>query len=120
MTELNYNMHNKELLAIFKSFCTWRHYLEGSLFSINVVMDHKNLTYFATTKTLTQQQAYWSEFLLQFNLIVCFCPGRLGGKPDALTRQWDVYPKGGDSGFASINPNNTCPIFTQEQLEISL
>jgi hypothetical protein len=114
------NTHNKELLAIFESFCTWRHYLKGSLFSIDVVTDHKNLTYFATTKTLIQRQAHWSEFLSQFNLVVCFRLGRLGGKPDALTRQWDVYPKGRDSGFASINPNNTRPIFTQEQLETSL
>jgi hypothetical protein len=53
MTELNYNTHNKELLAIFKSFRTWRHYLKGSLFSIDVVIDHKNLMYFATTKPLT-------------------------------------------------------------------
>jgi len=28
--ELNYNTHNKELLAIFKAFRNWHHYLEGS------------------------------------------------------------------------------------------
>jgi len=85
--ELNYNVHDKELLAIFEAFKIWRHYLEGSALPIDVVMDHKNLEYFSTTKILTRQQARWSEYLSQFNLVICFCPRRLGTKPDALTRQ---------------------------------
>jgi len=50
--ELNYDVHNKELLAIFKAFKIWQHYLEGSASPIDVVMDHKNLEYFSTTKIL--------------------------------------------------------------------
>ena len=84
--ELNYNTHDKELLAIFKAFKIWRHYLEGLAYPINVVMDHKNLEYFSTTKVLTQRQARWSKYLSQFNLVIRFCPGHLGTKPDALTR----------------------------------
>jgi len=53
MAELNYDIHNKELLAIFKAFKIWRHYLEGSAYPIDVVTDHKNLEYFSTTKVLT-------------------------------------------------------------------
>jgi len=85
--ELNYNVHDKELLAIFEAFKIWRHYLEGSASPIDIVMDHKNLEYFSTTKILTRRQARWSEYLSQFNLVICFCPRRLGTKPDALTRQ---------------------------------
>jgi len=84
--ELNYDIHNKELLAIFEAFKIWRHYLEGSALPIDVIMDHKNLEYFSTTKILTCQQARWSEYLSQFNLIIHFCPGHLGTKPDTLTR----------------------------------
>jgi len=84
--ELNYNVHDKELLVIFKAFKIWRHYLEGSTSPIDIVTDHKNLEYFSTTKVLTRQQARWSEYLSQFNLIIHFCPRRLGTKPDALTR----------------------------------
>jgi len=51
--ELNYDVHNKELLAIYEAFKIWRHYLEGSALLINVVTDHKNLEYFSTTKILT-------------------------------------------------------------------
>jgi len=55
--ELNYDVHDKELLAIFEAFKMWRHYLEGSTSPIDVVTDHKNLEYFSTTKVLTRQQA---------------------------------------------------------------
>jgi len=50
--ELNYNVHNKELLAIYKTFHKWRHYLEGTFTLIEVLMDHKNLTYFGGMKLL--------------------------------------------------------------------
>jgi len=53
--ELNYNIHDKELLAIFEAFKIWRHYLEGSTSPINIVMDHKNLEYFSITKILMCQ-----------------------------------------------------------------
>ena len=55
--ELNYDTHDKELLAIFDAFKVWRHYLEGSATPVDVVMDHKNLEYFATTKVLSRRQA---------------------------------------------------------------
>jgi len=55
--KLNYNVYDKELLAIFEAFKIWRHYLEGSASPIDIVTDHKNLEYFSTTKILTCQQA---------------------------------------------------------------
>jgi len=118
--ELNYDTHDKELLAIFAAFKIWRHYLEGSPTPVDVVTDHKNLEYFSTSKVLTRRQARWSEYLSQFNLIVRFRPGRLGTKPDSLTRRWDVYPKGGNSDYAKVNPDNYRPVFTQEQISASL
>ena len=100
--ELNYNTHNKELLAIFKAFKHWRQYLEGSRTPIYMVTDHKNLEYFSTTKLLT----HWSEYLSQFNFVICFHPVKLGAKPDALTKRWDAYHKGGNSNFTTVNPTN--------------
>jgi RNase H-like domain found in reverse transcriptase/Reverse transcriptase (RNA-dependent DNA polymerase)/Integrase zinc binding domain/Chromo (CHRromatin Organisation MOdifier) domain len=119
-TELNYDTHDKELLAINEAFKTWRHYLEGTATPVDVVTDHKNLEYFATTKMLSRRQARWSEFLSSFNMVIRFRPGRLGAKPDALTRRFDVYPKEGDSDYARVNPQNFRPVFTTEQLASSL
>jgi len=114
--ELNYDTHDKELLAIFEAFRNWRHYLEGSASPIDVVTDHKNLEYFSTSKVLSRWQARWSEFLSQFNLVIRFRPGKLGAKPDALTRRWDVYPKEGDSGYARVNPQNLRPVHSRTAL----
>jgi Reverse transcriptase (RNA-dependent DNA polymerase)/RNase H-like domain found in reverse transcriptase len=52
-TELNYDIHDKELLAVFDAFCAWHAYLEGAAHTISVVTDHKNLEYFTSTKLLT-------------------------------------------------------------------
>src|SRR5882672_1182394 len=114
--ELNYNVHDKELLVIFEAFKRWRHYLKGSGLPIDMVTNHWNLQYFSTTKILTCRQARWSEYLSRFNLIIRFHPRKLGTKPDALTRQWDVYLKEGNSDYASVNPQNFHPVFTSEQL----
>ena len=118
--ELNYDTHDKELLAIFEAFHVWRHFLEGYGTLIDMVMDHKNLEYFSTTKVLTCCQVHWSEYLSQFNLVIRFCPGKLGTKPNSSTRHWDVYPKGGNSDYATINLSNFCPMFIQEQISVSL
>jgi hypothetical protein len=104
--ELNYDTHDKELLAIFEAFKHWHQYLEGSGTLVDVVTDHKNLEYFTTTKLLTRCQARWSKFLSQFNMIIRFRPRKLGVKPDALTRYWDIYHKGGNSDFTLANPSN--------------
>ena len=56
MVELNYNIHDKELLTIFEAFKVWRYYLEGLAYSIDIITDHKNLKYFSTTKVLTWRQ----------------------------------------------------------------
>jgi len=107
--ELNYDTHDKELLAIFEAFKHWRHHLEGSTTLVDVVTDHKNLEYFSSSKVLTRRQARWSEYLSQFNLAIRFRPGHLGAKPDALTRRWDVYPKEGDRDYARVNPRPHAP-----------
>ena len=57
IVELNYDTYDKKLLAIFEAFKIWQHYLKGPVYSINIVMDHKNLKYFSTIKVSTQRQA---------------------------------------------------------------
>ena len=48
--ECNYEIYNKELIAIICTFKEWRSELEGSTYSIDVITDHKNLEYFMFTK----------------------------------------------------------------------
>src|SRR5260370_336035 len=59
------------------------------------------------------RQARWAKFLGQFNMKVRFRPGRLGSKPDALTRRWDVYTEGDNPEPTATNVR---PDFNLEQL----
>src|SRR5882724_2791773 len=74
--ELNYEIYDKELLAIFEAFQQWHNYLEGSAHVVLVLSDHKNLEYFATTKQLTHRQVHWSEYLSGFNYLIRYRAGR--------------------------------------------
>ena len=48
--EINYNIHDKELLVIIVAFQEWRVYLKGPRHIIKVFINYKNLTYFIITK----------------------------------------------------------------------
>ena len=48
--ECNYEIYNKELMAIVCAFEEWRSELEDFTYPINVITDHKNLEYFMFTK----------------------------------------------------------------------
>jgi hypothetical protein len=88
---LNYDIYDKELLAIFEAFQEWHAYLEGSRHKILVVTNHNNLESFTTMKQLSHHQAHWSEYLSGFDFVFKFPPGRLGTKADALTcRQMSI------------------------------
>ena len=95
--ECNYEIYDKELMAIVRAFEEWRPELEGSSTPIDVITDHKNLEYFMSTKQLSRRQARWSEFLSRFNYHITYRPGKAGGKPDALTRRSGDLPKEGDT-----------------------
>ncbi|KAH9264246.1 hypothetical protein BASA83_012260 [Batrachochytrium salamandrivorans] len=41
--EQNYEIYDKELLAVVESFKHWRHFLQGGLHPVTVLCDHKNL-----------------------------------------------------------------------------
>ena len=45
-TEWNYEIHNKEMLAVIRCLEAWRHYLEGAKLKFEIWTDHKNLQYF--------------------------------------------------------------------------
>jgi RNase H-like domain found in reverse transcriptase/Reverse transcriptase (RNA-dependent DNA polymerase)/Integrase zinc binding domain/Chromo (CHRromatin Organisation MOdifier) domain len=101
--ELNYEIYDKEMLAIVDSVLTWRHYLEGSGHQTRIVTDHKNLLWFTETKVYNRRQTRWAEKLAYFDFTLEYRPGRLGGKPDALSRRPDYKSrKGGDE---QRNPN---------------
>jgi len=87
--ERNYEIHDKEMLAIICALEEWRHFLEGATHPVEIWTDHKNLEYFMTAKKLNCHQARWFLHLARFDFLLHHCPGRTMGKPDALSRRAD-------------------------------
>jgi hypothetical protein len=87
--ERNYEIHDKEMLAIIRGLEEWRHFLEGAQHRVEIWTDHKNLEYFRTAKKLNRRQARWSLYLSRFDFDLRHRPGRSMGKPDALSRRPD-------------------------------
>ncbi|QRW25683.1 Retrotransposable element Tf2 protein [Rhizoctonia solani] len=75
----NYDTHDKELLAIIRSFEYWRIFLEGSTHPVTVFTDHRNLEYWKESRT----------FNPGYNFQIVYRPGKQSGKPDALSRRAD-------------------------------
>jgi hypothetical protein len=87
--EHNYEIHNKEMLAIIHALEDWCHFLEGAHHKFEIYTDHKNLEYFMTAKKLNCHQARWSLYLSRFNFDMHHRPGRTMGKADALSCRAD-------------------------------
>ena len=51
-TERNYEIYDRELLAIIRALKEWRHYIQGSGHTTIIYLDHQNLTYFRSTQKL--------------------------------------------------------------------
>jgi len=95
--ECNYEIHNKELLAIIHALKHFHHYLQGSAHQTKIFSNHANLKYFTTKQMLTRRQAQWSLFLSTFDYIIIPKPGKIN-KADALSRCPDYK-----EGIASEN-----------------
>jgi hypothetical protein len=85
----NYDTHDKELLAIIRSFEHWRLYLEGTLIPITVYTDHRNLQSWSTSQVWNKRHARWHITLSSFNYEIHYRPSKMSTKPDALSRRHD-------------------------------
>jgi hypothetical protein len=70
--EYNYEIYDKELLAIIRCFEQWWTELQSIESFTNVLIDHKSLEYFMTTKKLNRRQAKWTKFLTEFDFKIAY------------------------------------------------
>ncbi|MBW0474897.1 hypothetical protein O181_014612 [Austropuccinia psidii MF-1] len=116
--ELNYEIHNKELLGIVWAPKPWRDFPLSLSSSFEVLTNHSSLQYFMSSNISTHCQACWAEFLSKFHFSISYCPGRLATLPDALSRWERVYPERGED-FISNNPMNYQKIIKQDEIQAS-
>jgi hypothetical protein len=112
--ERNYEIHDKEMLAIIRALEEWQNFLEGARHHIEIWTDHKNLEYFRTAKKVNHRQAQWSLYLSRFNFDLHHRPGTSMGKSDALSRHSDH----GSGSEDNSNMTLLCPnLFVIRALE---
>ncbi|OJT04974.1 Transposon Ty3-G Gag-Pol polyprotein [Trametes pubescens] len=85
--ELNYPVHEKELLAIVRALKKWRVDLLGVPFT--VYTDHRTLENFHKQRDLSRRQARWQEFLAQYVFDIQYVRGEDNVVADALSRVKD-------------------------------
>ena len=105
-TERNYEIHDKEMLAVIRGLENWRYLLKGTRYKFEVWTDYKNLEYFLRAQKLNWRQAYWTLYLSRFDFILKHVPGTKMGKADRLSRRpdWKV----------GIERNNNNQVFIKD------
>ncbi len=88
-TERNYEIYDKELLAIMLALSEWRHYLMGAKENMEIWTDHQNLQYFRLPQKLNRRQARWVTELTEYHFTLHHKPGAQNVKADLLSRRQD-------------------------------
>jgi hypothetical protein len=84
--EANYNIYEKEFLAVIKAIQNWRAHLIWTEKPFIIETDQKNLTYWKEPKKLMGRMARWHEKLQDYNFKIVHVPGKDNGLADALSR----------------------------------
>ena len=103
--EWNYDIYDRELLAVIHALKHWRCYLQGTTHPVTLLTDHKNLTYFHQPQKLSHRQAHWMMFLQDFDLHFIHIPGSAMGPADALSRLPDPDTSS-DNVDVTVLPDN--------------
>ena len=90
LLELNYNIYNKELLAIVTVLKEWRAFLQGIVEPFIIKIDYKNLTGFLTTKELNYRQVRWVEILIKYYFKIKHVKGIDNIKADTLSKKVEL------------------------------
>jgi len=90
--ECNYEIHDKELLAVIRALEEWDAELR-SVKSFRVITDHKNLEYFMKPRMLNERQMRWSLLLGRYNMEILYRPGKQNIRADVLSRREQDMPR---------------------------
>ena len=87
IAEVNYDIYDKELLAIVYCCKEWRAQLQRTEKKFIIYFDHKNLLHFTSTKQLTRRQTRWSKLLREYNFTIKHVSEEENERADALSRR---------------------------------
>ena len=84
--ERNYEVYDKELLAVMTCLGEWRHYLLGAPEPFELWSDHLNLQYFQQPQNINQRQARWVSDLADYDFVLHHLPRKSNSAADALSQ----------------------------------
>jgi len=87
--ERNYEIHDKEILAVIRCLEAWRYFLEGVVKKFEIWTDHKNLEYFMKAQKLNRRQARWALYLSRFDFMLKHVLESKIEKTDSLSKRLD-------------------------------
>jgi len=87
--ERNYEIHDKEILAVVRCLEAWRHFLEGVTTKFEIWIDHKNLEYFIKAQKLNWKQVRWALYLSRFDFTLKHILESKMEKANSLSRRPD-------------------------------
>ncbi len=86
-TEMRYDIHDKEMLAIVLALKRWKADLVSLRTPFLIITDHKALEYFSEKRVLNDRQIGWTELLTGFVYKITYRPGKQNILADTLTRK---------------------------------
>ena len=89
--ELNYDVREKEFLALKDACLHWRHYLHSDL-PFRLLSDHESIKYHKTMPNLSGRLARWVQAMAEFDYTIEHIPGVQNVVADALSRRADFRP----------------------------
>lgn len=75
LAQRNYDIGNREVLALKLALEEWHHWLEGASQPFLIWTNNKNLEYICSAKRLNSRQACWPLFFTCFNFTLSYHPG---------------------------------------------
>jgi transcription antitermination factor NusG len=87
VAEVNYPVHERELLAVIYALHKWQIYLMHKRFTI--LTDHLPLKYYLSQPKLSARQIRWMQFLANFEFDIQYKEGRRNVVADAISRRPD-------------------------------
>jgi RNase H-like domain found in reverse transcriptase/Reverse transcriptase (RNA-dependent DNA polymerase) len=106
-TECNYDIYERELLAIIKAITHWWPYLIWTKGPFTILTDHVNLLHWKSPRKLNRRMAHWHGELQDYNFKLHHVPGKLHTAADTLSRPPDADEGKDDNQQMTMIPEAT-------------
>jgi len=106
VTERNYNIYDRELLAIVKTLRNWWMWLAGAKHRIKIFSNHMNLQYWKDPRKISRRIAREVLELSEYDFEIHHLPGKINRRADTLSRRANYDQGEEDNGDMTVLPED--------------